>query len=119
VYAEYPRAGVPQDLYVQLADANGNRISTPRSDSYVSVACTKDPQTRPTLLHNVTAYGSVPGEFCDPAPALVSNSGGVWRFQVTVRCCSPLQLLDTLYSRICENCGNAWRLTHHNEQQEG
>jgi hypothetical protein len=84
-HADFPRAGVAQNLYIQLADTNGNRISTPRSDSYVTVTCVRDPQTQPTALSNITAYAAVPGTFCDPDPVLVSNSGGIWHFQMTVR----------------------------------
>ena len=69
---------------MQLADADGNRISTPSADSLVSVACEADPATTTAALGHITRFGTLPGTFCATPPTLQSNTGGVWHWRVSV-----------------------------------
>jgi (2Fe-2S) ferredoxin len=75
-----PRAGHDLDLYVQLADSDGNPVPTSDYGSgSVHVTCVNDTST--SWFHTFDANAT---RLCETSPALLGYTDGVWHFHVKV-----------------------------------
>ena len=91
------QAGIEHDVYVQLRDSNGNRITTDSADGRVTLTCNGDATgTSESFLTDELASFDT---FCAAGyPSFVDHADGVWHFKVQARSrssvCWPLAIIS-------------------------